>query len=279
MDDNLGQVVLVADINSGSDSSYPQGLIEFNDRLYFSADDGTGRAIWATDASTDGTDLAVDIASGGEFIEFNDKLYFSAFDSETGDELWATDGTEAGTSLVADINTNSNYSSFPQDFTEFNGKLYFSARSVESGDELWVSDSTSSGTSLVADINPGFFNAYGTDDTYPYGSDPRYLTEFNGKLYFNADDGENGTELWVSDGTSDGTQILKDINTSDSYDGNSFVRGFTEFNGRLYFGAFDEENGFELWVTDGTSEGTQLLKDINTQPSDGTTAPDPLTSR
>ena len=276
MDDNLGQVVLVADINPGSGSSYPQNIIEFNDQLYFDANDGSGegfaraRNVWATDGTTNGTDLAVDIESFGGFTEFNGKLYFSADDEETGLELWATDGTNGGTSLVADINTGENNYGFPNgsnplSFTEFDGKLYFSAFDEENGEELWVSDGTSDGTNLVADIS--------TSENYDGSSFPRDLTEFNGKLYFSATDGESGTELWVSDGTSDGTELLKDININDSFGYSYSPSEFTEFNGKLYFSAFDEDNGNELWVTDGTSGGTQLLKDINTDPSERTIAP------
>jgi len=54
---------------------------------------------------------------------------------------------------------------------------------------------------LFKDINPG------SGSSSPYN-----LTNINGTLYFTADDGTNGYELWKSDGTSAGTFQLKDIN-------------------------------------------------------------------
>ena len=114
---------------------------------------------------------------------------------------------------------------------------------------------------LVRDINPGI-----SDYGYVNGSNAYGFTEFNEQLFFTANDGENGNELWVSDGTTEGTQLLLDINPgigNYGYANGSYVSGFTEFDGKLYFTANDGENGNELWVSDGTTEGTQLLQDIN----------------
>ena len=51
---------------------------------------------------------------------------------------------------------------------------------------------------------------------YSFGD---YFTEFNEQLFFSATDGENGGELWVSDGTTEGTQLLLDINPGGSGSG------------------------------------------------------------
>jgi len=102
----------------------------------------------------------------------------------------------------------------------------------------------------VKDINSG-----------SVGSSPEEITSYNNKLYFAADDGVNGVELWVSDGTNSGTSMLKDINSGI---GSSNPYGFIVFNNLLYFGADDGVNGQELWVTNGTSGGTSLVTDINT---------------
>lgn len=40
---------------------------------------------------------------------------------------------------------------------------------------------------------------------------PRYLTVYNGLLYFGASDGMNGEELCVSDGTAAGTTMVADL--------------------------------------------------------------------
>ena len=274
---------LLVDISPGGDfgdSSFPEELTESNGNLYFRANDGdseNGEELWVTDGTAQGTRLVADIYPGNDdrgyvnnslpqdLTEYNGKLYFRANDGENGRELWVSDGTAEGTQLLIDINPSTNdlngspNSSFPTDLTEFDGKLYFRADDGENGNELWVTDGTAEGTQLVADINPG------SSDGSPNSSYPADLTEFDGKLYFTANDGKNGGELWVSDGTAEGTQLVADIRPGSSDNGfayGSFPSGFTEFNGELYFTANDGENGEELWVTDGTAEGTQLVADI-----------------
>ncbi|MGD1920167.1 MAG: ELWxxDGT repeat protein, partial [Pleurocapsa sp.] len=183
------------------------------------------------DGSSEGTQLVLDINPGSEgsysscFIEFNCNLYFTAYDGETGKELWVSDGRSGGTQLVKDIFPGSSsygygYGSNPSNFTEFNNKLYFTANDGETGIELWVSDGTSEGTRLVEDIFPGN-SSYG----YAYSSSPISLTEFNGELYFSADDGEIGRELYklTFDGegepnTIDGTNMSDNLIGTDDAD-------------------------------------------------------------
>ena len=291
MEKNLGQVVLVKDINpnvfDGSDSpSNPQGsnpgyLTEFDGQLYFTANDGqSGTELFVSDGTEEGTKLVKDIVLGSNdygdpnssnpayLTEFNDRLYFTANDGQSGNELWATDGTSSETQLVADINPgnyDSRYSYFPKssyarNLVEFNDKLYFIANDGESGRELFVSDGTAEGTQLLADIRPGI-NNYGSG----YSSSAKDFTEFNDKLYFTANDGENGNELWVTDGTAEGTQLLVDLRPGTSNDGSgygSYPSDLVEFNDKLYFVADNGKSGREIFVSDGTAEGTQLLIDF-----------------
>lgn len=100
----------------------------------------------------------------------------------------------------------------------------------------------------------------------PGGADarPERMTEYNGKLIFRARTAGEGVEPWISDGTEEGTFLLLDINDDPTVStGNSNPDNFTVYNGLVYFKARDASNGDELWVTDGTTEGTFMLKDIN----------------
>jgi ELWxxDGT repeat protein len=81
----------------------------------------------------------------------------------------------------------------------------------------------------------------------------------NNTLFFAANDGINGMELWRSDGTEAGTVLVKDINAGFS---NSSIGYLTDVNGTLFFVANSGTSGTELWKSNGTAAGTVLVKDI-----------------
>jgi len=254
---NAQEFEMVKDINPTGNSD-PMYFTEYNDKLYFRANDGgiNGEELWVTDGTEASTTILKDINPDSSYsypyylsiTELNGKLYFSANDGVNGRELWVTDGTETGTTLLKDINLG-NGDSNPVYFFPYNDKLYFRADDGINGRELWVTDGTEVGTTLLKDINPGSGD-----------SDPYYFIEYNGKLYFQAGNDISGRELWVTDGSSEGTIMLKDIFLSS---GSSDPIGFIGYNGKLYFSADNGSNGSELWVTDGTEAGTTIFKDIN----------------
>jgi ELWxxDGT repeat protein len=86
------------------------------------------------------------------------------------------------------------------------------------------------------------------------------MTNVNETLFFEANDGATGRELWKSDGTEAGTVRVKDILPGD---GSSYPGSLTNVNGMLVFRARDGTSGDELWKSDGTESGTVLVKDIS----------------
>ncbi|MFZ4731576.1 MAG: ELWxxDGT repeat protein [Pirellulales bacterium] len=181
----------------------------------------------------------------------------------TGVELWRTDGTAAGTWLVKDINPGP-ADSGPTELTVIDGTLLFIAYTEDSGRELWKSDGTAAGTRIVRDIFPGGeYTIGGPGFNGPYSSDPRFLTNVNGTLFFEATDEFKGDELWKSDGTFAGTVLVNDsLPGADS----KFPHELHAANGTLFFAA--GYNG-EIWKSDGTAAGTVLVKSV----ADGAYAP------
>ncbi|MCB9919939.1 MAG: hypothetical protein H6832_16165 [Planctomycetes bacterium] len=255
---------IVHDLYPGSGSSSPGQMTVWNNKLYFVADNGsTGSEVFVADPVTKSVSLLKDIYPGrntgvgpGSFTRCQDKLFFVHSTPGEGAELWVTDGTEAGTVLVKDINVGT-ASSSPADLTCCGGKLLFSALDATNGRELWESDGTSSGTRLVADIRAGTLSSSPTKLTCCN------VTTNQTRLFFSANDGANGTELWSYDGTT--TALVKDINSGSL---SSSPTQLTCIDGTLYFVATDSVAGYEAWTSDGTSQGTVRLADIT--PGTGT---------
>jgi trimeric autotransporter adhesin len=285
-DGTTAGTTLIKDINPGGASSNISQLIDLNGEALFSTNDGVdGTEPWISDGTAAGTTLLKDIFPGTNsyygfkngsnpsgFTVLNGKALFSANDGVNGDQLWETDGTTAGTTLLKDIFPGTHYypypypgqvpnDAYPGDFVPFQGKLFFQATDAN-GDELWQTDGTSAGTTRVKDIRPGTTTDY-YGNTIGLGSDPSNLTVANGHLFFTANDGVNGTELWETDGTAAGTVMVKDINPGPN---GSNPYNLTVVGKQLFFTADDGVDGRELWLSDGTAAGTMLVKDINPGP-------------
>ncbi len=272
-DGTIAGTVEVSDIRSGLYGSYPQQLTDIGGTLFFVARgtnlaDGSssGYELWKTDGTQAGTVLVKDINSGGSgsypthLTNVNGTLYFTAYTPTTGYELWKSNGTEAGTTIVKEIGSGAT-GGYLSELTNVNGKLFFRAYQSGSGYELWKSDGTNAGTVLVKDIRPTVvYNGTTYENSFP-----SQLTNVGGTLFFRAYTYESGYELWKSDGTSTGTVLVKDINTNSSVTGttdSSFPTNFTALNNKLFFSAYNPSSGYELWTSDGTANGTVLVKDI-----------------
>ncbi len=255
---------VVKDINTSSafQVSVIESMVELNGNVYYSARSPEyGSELWKMDEATGKTELVKDIYPGkqgftglsaragentGIFV-YKNLIFFSASDGATGEELWKSDGTRNGTTLVKDISPGTN-SSYLITFTICRDLLFFSANG-----ELWKTDGTEQGTMMIKDIYPGNSSSF-----------PAEFCVLNDILYFAARDSLHGRELWRSDGTEAGTYMVRDINnvvTSENGPRSSNPAYLRAFNGYLYFQAMNNF-GAELWKSDGTEQGTQLLKDI-----------------
>jgi ELWxxDGT repeat protein len=300
--DGSAAPTLLADINLGAGSSNPGELVDWNGVTYFCADDGVhGSELWRTDGTSLGTWMVSDIRAGlessaiDELVVADDKLYFRADDGDHGVELWCSDGTPEGTRLVADV-FDGESSSYPSELTAVGTDVFFQAFHPSSGAELWKSDGTDDGTEIVADILPGtgssipreltatadgvFFHAddgvHGREiwfsgvaeanahlvqdlETGAAGSSPEQLTYGEGVLYFVAE-GDGGRGLWKRDTSEDSAQLLHRGAGKGAID--SEIRHITPIGSVVYFQATGGGNGPEVWMTDGTQDGTMTLGDI-----------------
>jgi len=244
---------LVADIVTGPGTSYPGGYTTFKGYVYFAAQvSNMHLALWRTNGTAAHTELVKDLAPGAELTDIRnlvvsgDTLYFSGYDPVHGNEIWRSDGTAEGTYLVRDINPAHDGSS-PWNLTGNSGYLYFTEDDGVHGTELWRTDGidgTDAHTHMVKDIN-----ITGGDS-----SSPCFLTPAGTYLYFIADDGTHGQELWRTDGTEAHTAMVKDLGSATE------IYGMTAFKGSVYMSADDGVHGFALWRSDGTAATTRLIK-------------------
>jgi ELWxxDGT repeat protein len=128
-------------------------------------------------------------------------------------------------------------------------------KTADIGRELYKTDGTPAGTSLVRDIV-----AEGS-------SNPFQLTAVGDKLFFAADDVFTaGLELWVSDGTEAGTvRLIDSLPGTDLYGAplDGAPQLFGGLGDRLVFSTTDPSQDRELWLSDGTTAGTEPLLNIN----------------
>ncbi len=333
-DGTSSNTTLVKDINPNNNYYAPFNITAFNNKLYFNANDGnSGMELWVSEGNESNTYLFKDINLNGSsypanFVTMQDSFYFSAYSNYSTD-LYRSDGTENGTVMVKKINPNGNSDVY--EITKVNETLYFRAKDSSGYLALWRSDGSKSGTYKVKGLLNRDFNIYnlteingtlyfihdvlnggvelwkcGGDEnstikvaTLSNDSDARvnsilkllgnkfyftlkinsteelwvsslesntttkifsfenssfYMTKLESIgdiLYFKANDGNSGYELYKSDGTTNGTVMVKDINSN----GDSYPEKLTNINGVLYFIA-DDGSGKSLWKSDGSEQGT-----------------------
>jgi len=315
--------------------------------IYFWASSGgTFNQLWKTDGTVSGTGLVKAFAEGremGSMASVNGQLLFGFNTAATGTELWRSDGTETGTVIVVDLVAGSEdgvkYVSLPS--AVLDGYFYFQGPAdpalsgtgniAEGRPTLYRTNGTAIGTTMVAN---GGYSPYGMtilggrliyqayfpySDTYgsPCFSSPTVATDlptvlmkvengvasmlkspanvtFCGKsvpigntflnsnkfirssnyLYFkgqteNNTSGQSVFNLWRTDGTSNGTIALTNFanGSNEGIVGTVLTDQFSisdfSFTDIAYFSIFTNATGSELWRSNGTVEGTYLLKDIN----------------
>lgn len=241
---------LLKDINTGGGSTRFSHFTSLsNSNILFGVMMGPSAGLWVSDGSIIGTRLLKAAAYPfSPFMDYQQKKYFVG--TTPNSLLWRSDGTFAGTDSIPVMGLKT-----PTSFTVVNNLLFFIGSTNTSGTELWRTDGTVAGTFMLKDIWSNTGNGL-TGSSSAYNP---YLGVYNNELYFLANDGIHGGEIWKSDGTTAGTVILKDI-----YPGlvSSNIRDFKVGNNGIYFLADNQINGHEPWYSDGTANNTHLIKDL-----------------
>ena len=246
--------MLVKDIQPGFLGSSPVFMGVVNEKLIFSAFDGThGGEPWVSDGTEAGTVMLQDILDPGvsssplEGINYNGHLYFFAHsDNSYEDDLWRTDGTIAGTEHFLNVLPGEGDIQFNTGgrgvLHLFGGYLYFldAHPTLEDVCALWRTDGTAQGTEMLSgelDVSRSL-TPLGSYADHLYFSVPQL---FGGEVLCRIDLG----------GTIDTVFALNSFGAS--------IRYPTGAANGLYFIGEDQANGRELYWTDGTTAGTHMV--------------------
>jgi len=245
--------------------------VVFKDRIWFAAKSkvyGDTLKLWVSDGSPGAARIFDQDSQGRHFNRpygltvSGDLLYFFAYVDASAVRLWATDGSQEGTRCIDDLIEGERYSyslyNAPQ-ICAANGRLYFTRdRLTESSGyyslknrEVWVTDATTSGTQCLAD--------YG--DSYSKDLYIRFLGIHQGNLVFTYATPLDGFELWYSEGERTTTRRLTGYSDTGANPDKSFS-DLVSLGEKSFFTGFTEENGYELWVSDGTPDGTAIFMEL-----------------
>jgi ELWxxDGT repeat protein len=197
--------------NIGCDPSY---LVEYAGRLYFAAIDSAGDTdLWAFYSGSGGASKAANLNPSGttwpiQMTVFDGRLYFGGREDTNDDEFAVYDAGLDSAWLVSDLYAGST-GSMPSGFTVFDDKLVF--HTVRNGGKLWSYTGTGDPVALSG-VAPTTLNT------------PDAMAVIGSRLYFRAEDGTIGGELWYWNGT-DPAAIHEDINmgSESSYPGRFFL--------------------------------------------------------
>jgi ELWxxDGT repeat protein len=290
---------LLKDINPTTLGNSAAAFADLNGVIVFSAQASEGRGLFRSDGTPAGTSKIAPLVGGADGFSpvFNGALYFSAdLGDGAGTELWKTDGTSGGTTRVKDVNPGAAGSS-PGGFRVVHGELWFSAYHDAHGFSLWKTDGTDTGTTFLYDPDPAnqsvnlvdlevigdtvYFSTYrGVDAPVLWKSNLDFasvqevmsfranstvgnLTPIGDLLLFSAISPESSYtghwELWGTDGTAAGTRSIRGAATPAPI---RIPLDFQTVGDTVYFTAFSDATGREVYKTDGTEAGTSLVRDL-----------------
>jgi ELWxxDGT repeat protein len=173
--------------NMGNDVS---SLIEYNDLVYGTGKVGGIYGLKQYDPNTNSVDQISSIFPKRTPVGHNGVLYFPADNNGDLNGLGVYQLNSGNPVFHVPINSPNGF--LLSNIAKYSGNIYFQAKSSNaSGVELHMYNTSNGSITQIGDINSG-----------SSVSSPDKFYVFNNKLFFQADDGVNGLELWSYDANS-----------------------------------------------------------------------------
>ncbi len=253
------QLLPVKDIHQGNASSMPFLLTQFKNQIYFIVKDDSGKySLWKTSGTTYTTKKIIQLETDNTFsynqtlIASSKYLYFINFNINSNEStIWRTDGTLEGTIQLVESVNNLQFNS--DNLVLLNDELYYTVYKSGIATQIWKTDGTINGAKQVTNI--------------PYQSfyhRPKKLFVHNGQLFFTYNANKSvATQIWKLDNSAAGASMFADFEEWGYYE----PMNFTSVDSLLFFTMNQSTTGIELYVTDGTTQGTRMVIDFYPGPN------------
>jgi ELWxxDGT repeat protein len=291
---------LFKDMNNGTDySGYYHSTIHNGNIYWITSPLGKSEKLWASDGRIGKTTIIFP-KKGQEghphhFKEKGNELYFTVY-RNWALNYWITDGTKSGTKKALDLpERNAEVKSkirlktadlllrehYNYDSDSFTYKIWFNRLDSPHSvllKSFKLENRTNFEPEFIFKDRPYFnFEDSGAFPFYTINERKTGIEKAEGvlqgleylrgkiynwqcRLFFGGGKTKYACEPMVADSLRSRPRRLKDINQTDEVNGQSYPRNFQACNGKLFFTAKLGRHNRRLWVTDGTTDGTQLLQ-------------------
>jgi ELWxxDGT repeat protein len=296
---HAGTASLLLDINPG-EAFQPEMRIQSpflplgTSALVAIHEPGSGREVWVTDGTEQGTRPLLDLCPAGCSSYFTPLAavgpvgIFTAYHPDDEPRLWRSDGTRLGTFPLSPGPGGGSLRSCGSSTATIGSQLLFAARFQDEAEcGLWRTDGTVAGTVMLRESSTGaitaaggraFFVTYvrpawqlwssdgtqgGTILLHEWTGSAGTLVAAGSRLFFLVQ--EDGRELWTSDGTPAGTRRLTQFAAAEPFVGRlDSLSGFVlqDAGGSACFLANPTGTERELWCSDGTAAGTRKVTSL-----------------
>ena len=146
--------------------------------------------------------------------------------------------------------------------------VFFRANNGVTGNELWAYNSSNGKIWQASDIDP-----LGIEGANPGSA---FSVQVGNTIFFDADDGSSGTELWAHNSNNETSWMIHDINQGEncnSWDGETYCDGLGSnpydailVGDTIFFLANDNSSGIQLWAHNTENSSTWVIHNLMHQP-------------